>query len=478
MKRKGILVLAGCMLITTVTGCNFLPPKTAVDVVERYQTALEKTENFKVEGDIDLGMSIAVKGEDISLDIPINMELEALTDGKENIYLNMDVSTEIMEKKASTEVEAYMQLDGKDMVAYTSIDGGEWIKSELDNEEMLDLIMGKMNASPFENGTFEKKDDKYFVTLGMEEIVESETFKDVLKDNKELLANIDEDKLLEQLGKMEATYTFDEKCMLEKMEWGDFEFSQEIEESGLVMEVSMELNVELSMKDYGEVDKDTYMLPDDIKKEAVEESEQKESSLSDIFSGSENETEEAIENTVEDAKELESEAPEETTENTKEDNTENTKEDITENTLTSGAYALYDFDGNMLCEVNCPQNFTVTEVSESNITMENANGYVFFVSLYPEVWMEEFMTTGTFTADEEFYSYEDVSIYGDFESSYGTVTILQRDWTMVDLEEYGVDTTYGVLLSKGEYSPYFTVSADDLEEWGVDIETLAREVFK
>lgn len=482
MKRKAILMLAGCMLMTAVTGCSFLPPKTAVDVVERYQAALEKTENFKVEGAVDLEMSIGVKGEEevaMSVDIPISMELEALTDGKDNIYMNMDLSMEAMGEKVNSEIESYMQLGEDAVVTYTSTDGGAWVKSE--DDSMPDLLTGEMDASQFEEGTFEKKDDKYIVTLNMEKIAESDMFEDMLKENDELFAYVDIDELQEQLGKAVATYTFDKECMLEKMELADFEFAQDIDISGVTAELSMAISAEINMKDYGEVDKEAYLLPDDVKDEAVEESEQEDTDIS-LEETMTEPTEEPEDAELPEEEPVDIEVPEEEPEEAvgPEEETEEPEvdSDTNETVLESGAYALYDYDGNLLCEVNCPQNFNATEVTENSVIMEDADGYGIYIFLLPDVWMEEYITTGTFTKDEEFYSYEDVSTYSEYESAYGTVTILQRDYTMVGFEDLGVSTTYGVMLNKGEYSPCFTVDAENLETWGTDIETLTKEIFK
>lgn len=130
-----------------------------------------------------------------------------------------------------------------------------------------------------------------------------------------------------------------------------------------------------------------------------------------------------------------------------------------------------------LIEVNIPDEFTYdTEYSDESTVVLNRGYNGLWICDYTEFWVEEVDEGKEHEVDEEVYLTDKVEKLKDtIKTSQGTAEIYKRTWSM-SKDTYHYDYAIVIKIDKDNLVS-FTVEEDELEEWGVTLEELVKEIF-
>lgn len=268
MKKKLITTLLATSLIGVfLTGCSFDlgfggTPKTAVDVIEKYQETNE-TANFHMEG--DLNFSIGMEAEGMTMDIPIELGVD-IDYADEYGHGEMDMKMSFLGENMNKSAEMYITEDG----TYTFDDEvGYWTFSESDSSGISDVF----DAELFENATLEvdKKAKTYTITQSLGDLMESDAFDDSM-DMDELVEsmNVDSDDLMDAYKDSNVIYVFDTDYNLLSAALSEVRYEDEVSEDGYTADVSVSFEFNFEFSNFGEIEVDDVKVPKDVKTEAVE----------------------------------------------------------------------------------------------------------------------------------------------------------------------------------------------------------------
>ena len=269
--------LTTCMIcaLALLSGCSLFGPKSAEDVIEKYNKAQEKIENFHTEGTIDIKESFTADNAEVNqylteaagvdkLEIPATMNIE-MDAGRETAHGDMDISMSFAGKSEKTSAEMY--IDQKNGITYTKQQSGDWTKSSSDSTLMALTDLGAVKADGWQNFSFEKAESGYILSASMKELKDDDMF-DYFSGH--VGDAIIDDLEIEDDGKV--IYVFDKDCRLVAVEMKDVVISGATDlGSGLGnLNCTMDMNVKFILSKFNELQEDDYTIPSDVIKNAVE----------------------------------------------------------------------------------------------------------------------------------------------------------------------------------------------------------------
>lgn len=270
MKKKLLaVVLTIAVVASLLTGCS-LGQLSAEDIITKSQEA--DNSNYRMEGDIGFSLNVAADGEDqdgMSIDVPISISFDAeVADGETHGEADMKMS--FMGEKATTGMEFYIDGDTR----YICQDGGEWVHSKTDDDFSM---RGAMSADCFADAevVYDKDKGTYTITNTLDKLLENKAFRSAMQDAIEAsgdsLNSVDSDDLLDGLADGKITLVFDCKtfamlrCSLEEIT-----VEVPMEQDGVKLTLSLELEMDIKFSDFGEVDEDDVRVPKSVKNSAVD----------------------------------------------------------------------------------------------------------------------------------------------------------------------------------------------------------------
>jgi hypothetical protein len=297
--RKKKVFIAGTMFLLSasmLSGCsieigkNSKKPETAADVVANWQK--NDNTNYSMDGTITAGIDISAEG--VSMSIPIDLGIKGDVAGQYS-HLNVSMDMEVMGQQTNVKAETYMDFDEENPIVYMqeTQDGetSDWTYSEVtENKDKLTMLTSQnIDTSLFDDSkmSYDKDSDTYTVTQPVSSILESDSFKEFMGDTDSLddavssiNDDIDADDVLEAFGKASVVYVFDSDFNLESLKSEDLVYSTTFESDGQELELSITIDIDFDFSDFGKIESDDVQASKDIKKNAVEASD--ESIIEDI----------------------------------------------------------------------------------------------------------------------------------------------------------------------------------------------------
>ena len=188
--KKLTTILVALLLVAT---CAFsLASCQTLDTVEVINGAIEKTANL-TEYEAKMDMSVEMTMSNVTMSVPVIVDLKVKNATTENPTMWMKMSTEIMEEKM--EVELYVEGD----YAYIVTDGEGYkmnasdIEAEYDYEDDLKEMIKKLPADLIKDIELNKSEDgSYKVTLNLTEETFKELYNEMIEEMNELaLSEVD-----------------------------------------------------------------------------------------------------------------------------------------------------------------------------------------------------------------------------------------------------------------------------------------------
>ena len=282
MKKKSLAALSMCAVMAlSLTSCGFGAPKTPADMFEAYQKAIEDT-GYSVDGGINLGIAMDAGG--LSIDVPVELEYEGKFYNGSG-HGKMDMSMEFFGQSANSNVEFYIDADGDKVTQYTNADDAGWSKSD-------DVSMNFVSSVTDDKiGTLEKVDDTYVATIPLNEVSETDSFKELFSSMAEDtdMGNLDVSEVLKDAT---IVYTFDAKTsQLQSIVMDEFEVDvskamEQVNPTSGEMSMTMTMSMELTFSDYGKIDADDVAILDEVKDGALDQSELEAAMTEDPILGS------------------------------------------------------------------------------------------------------------------------------------------------------------------------------------------------
>lgn len=280
MKHKKILALSlaaamsfslcGCAVELNLGGSR---AKTAAEVIEKYAAAMEESQNYHV--DMDMDFKIGAKGDGVTVELPITMGLSAdVMDG--NLHGDMQMGMNFMGESMEQKAEVYVVQERRSATTYMcDEENGYWTVSE-DEENGAESAMSlsDMDVSAFEDAdmVYDKEEKTYTVTQSLGDFADAgdtyELLSDVYSGMAEMM-NMDPDDFMDEWEKASVIWVFDSDCRLLTMEIEDCEFSDTIKEDGMELDVTVSLALSYAFSDYGEITEKDVKVPDEVIDEAV-----------------------------------------------------------------------------------------------------------------------------------------------------------------------------------------------------------------
>lgn len=182
--KKLTTILVALLLVAT---CAFsLASCQALDTVEVINGAIEKTAKLN-EYEAKMDMSVEMTMSNVTMSVPVIVDLKVKNATTENPTMWMKMSTEIMEEKM--EVELYVEGD----YAYIVTDGEGYkmnasdIEAEYDYEDDLKEMIKKLPADLIKDIELNKSEDgSYKVTLNLSEETFNELYSDMIEEMSEI----------------------------------------------------------------------------------------------------------------------------------------------------------------------------------------------------------------------------------------------------------------------------------------------------
>ena len=139
MKKSRIIaiILAAVMALVSLTGCSLFKP-TAVSITKKVMKNLETVKSVKGNIGADFEGPASVSGMEFDLVLNADLELEAVRDSGIS-HVKGSVGTEIpIIGSITLPVESYQVTQDSVAVAYSSMDGKNWVKVKSDKDSAQD----------------------------------------------------------------------------------------------------------------------------------------------------------------------------------------------------------------------------------------------------------------------------------------------------------------------------------------------------
>lgn len=267
-------------------------PETALELFELYQEKYENNYHFTGHMDMTVGMKLntaaaSEEGEEVtegagqdstmSLTIPIQIGydmdvLDKLSHG--TMTMEMSMFGEAM----NVEAEMYGDVSGDEPLVYTKTvsseedaESAEWTKSASDSSLMIPTddeasrkIMEKAQMT-YEEGT------GYLVTIDTSTFMDNGSAGDLFSEMSES-SGLDPEALAAALADSVVTYTFDEDYKLTSIRMDSFSFTMTDDgtQFGTPADISLSMEYQMDLTDYGTVTEEMVKVPEDIAASAVE----------------------------------------------------------------------------------------------------------------------------------------------------------------------------------------------------------------
>lgn len=243
-----------------LVGCGSSEPKNAKELLERYM-ANQNHDNYHC----DLGMDyeISMFGQAIPITLAFNIDMAGDT-GHGNL------SKDAMGR--DTESELYVQKEDDKYVQYSkNKDDEKWTKTSIDVRNVTDSIV---NGKLLNDAEFAKTDEGYTLAIP------GNTFMEALSASgmnvTEIISQLGgEAKVADSFKNTNAVYTFNKDCLLTDLTYVvNFVYSyggdaSAIENETISPKITMHMNLNMKLSDYGTIDETKVTVPEDVKKNAV-----------------------------------------------------------------------------------------------------------------------------------------------------------------------------------------------------------------
>ena len=253
LTQKVVTCLAGAALVLGgLAGCGGAPePKTTAEVVQRFNEN-KNHDNYHMDMTYDITMGIL--GQEVA--VKVNYAMDAAGNDAHGTLSSSVLGQDIKS-------EMYLTKDGDKWAQYTSNgEGAEqtWSKATTDDSGISTSTIASEDA--LKDGTFEKTDNGYKVTVAGDTFLDSAGLKSVLGSTAE------SDAFKTALKDASAVYTFDKDCMLTDIQFTANANVEAAEGTGVMIDMKLSLNAKLS--GYGSIDANSVKVPDTVKQNATD----------------------------------------------------------------------------------------------------------------------------------------------------------------------------------------------------------------
>lgn len=278
MKKKFLALGLAAAMCFSLAGCAIEIPgmggaKTASDVIEKYVEKMEAEEaNYHV--DLDMEFEIAAKGDGMSIELPIGMEMSMDVLG-DNMHGDMNMSMSFMGQEMESNAEVYVEAGRKTISTYSYDDeNGYWTVTEEDQGADLATGLSDLNTKAFEDAEMEHDSKKgtYTITQSFGDFAKYSNVYDSMEEmygDMASMMSMDPEDFLDEWEDAEVIYVFDKDFYLTSVEITGCEFSDTMEEDGVELDVTVSLSMSFEYSDYGEIEEDDVEVPKKVKEEAV-----------------------------------------------------------------------------------------------------------------------------------------------------------------------------------------------------------------
>lgn len=287
------------LCLSLLTGCDFLPPRNAVELMQRSAEAMSNADNYRMAMDMAINMSVEANMEGVGMDmtIPVDfgMKIDRFgnymfgdmdVDAKMNATVSFMGESETMSESMDESAEVYFVIDGTDMTSYINDGGSGWIVNE-DADGDAFAIDGLLSIDAerdvFANAEMEKQDGIYVVKMSLAEALEDDAFVEFMENSMDTDmfngANIDWSDFADAVGDARIVYTFDAKTYhLLKVEMADIEIDDISFVSGMdgmdfdgmnIDDVLMTMNMSVEFSKFGKIEESDVKVPESVIKEAT-----------------------------------------------------------------------------------------------------------------------------------------------------------------------------------------------------------------
>ena len=259
--------------------------ETAAELYKAY--AEKQTDNYHVDTFVDMNVAFFVdtaqtetgeeteesEDNDITLSMPMSMQYNIDRAGSNmHGYLGMHTDSDFADTK-DMHGELYADLTDKDApLLYTGAEDEEgkisWVKSDMSGFPIE--LENYADSSLFENAEMEYKDGEYIVKVDGAKLAELLDMSDLIDTFGEAI-DANRDEMAKAFADAEATYTFNDKYQLTRINMTGFDYSYLSEETGVPTSATITLNYYMDFSQYGEIKADDLKIPDDVISGAAEE---------------------------------------------------------------------------------------------------------------------------------------------------------------------------------------------------------------
>ena len=301
------MILALVLCMSSLAACSLFEkgPKDSADLLSKSKEIMAKEENANYHMDMNMGMSIVMKGkvegEDMEMNIPIDVKAkfditEKYMHGKMDMSMDMKASVTIdgkkeeMNESQEMKSEMYAVMDGDEITTYTKDDEDDtWYVSDEESAasaaDIAEILEDEDFSEIFEKAKLESTKDGYTVSMKMSDLMESEAFEDLMgeMDMTDIGLGVDTDDLTDAMGDVNVKYTFDKDCRITGMTIEEIEIDladvlgDAMSDSGIggeeISKMTLTMEFEIKLSKFGEIDEDDVKVPKSVKEEAIEESD-------------------------------------------------------------------------------------------------------------------------------------------------------------------------------------------------------------
>lgn len=286
-----LCLLLAAMTVLALTGCGKKAPKSAAELMKAYTAETHDNYNMKMTMDMFIKMDFGGGEEaedteededdllaglfgDMKFEIPMNVVYDADCAG---VYAKgtMQMQAEMFGEQMDESTEMYVeQLDGTTTTYIQSED--QWVKTTDDSSaQALSMAETFMKSEELQNAEFEKdsETDTYIMKMSMGDLMKNESAAEMFGALQlgDLLGESDEiaQGVMDAMKDKIVTLTFDKDLNMTSFEMEKMEYATTISESGLDMNMAMNLEIKADFSKFGEIKEEDVKVPEDVKKNAV-----------------------------------------------------------------------------------------------------------------------------------------------------------------------------------------------------------------
>lgn len=279
-KRLMKAVVAVALVLTGLVGCSQAPmapaePQNAQELLKRWE---EDPNNKNYHMDMSIDVTASFLGQTFKM--PMKMVFDI---AEENTHGTMEMDLSAM-GTPKMESEIYIEKEGDKLYQYSSVenDGKKtWTKT---SQESTDIARQFTSADLLGDAEFSKTEDGgYQLTIPAKKLLETLNSADSLES---VMGGLDEQAVKDALEDAKAVYTFDKDCRPQNVSL-DIDITIDPTKSGSDSDTSadtdsnvqldltgkMQMALNLALSNFGGVDAASIAVPEDVKKSAVDMSD-------------------------------------------------------------------------------------------------------------------------------------------------------------------------------------------------------------